>query len=257
MVQEDNALVALNHEDLTDEHSHLEVDTIDLLGLVTSLVPYGNHDQSSRLNRGSKTQKQALGLYSANYLTRLDTDVSILHYPQKPITRSFIYDTLNLYPAGQNLTVAVMTYEGYNMEDAVILNKGSLDRGVGRSTYFRPYTATELYYAGGLADEIVIPTKDTSGYRTEESYKFLEDDGIVYPEADMNEGEVIIGKTSPPKFLSEAREISIKTRKESSVVIRQEERGKIDAVFITIDGEGNRIVQARRRYAFYCLRCKA
>ena len=245
--EEDNALVALNHEDLTDEHSHLEVDTIDLLGLVTSLVPYGNHDQSSRLNRGSKTQKQALGLYSANYLTRLDTDVSILHYPQKPITRSFIYDTLNLYPAGQNLTVAVMTYEGYNMEDAVILNKGSLDRGVGRSTYFRPYTATELYYAGGLADEIVIPTKDTSGYRTEESYKFLEDDGIVYPEADMNEGEVIIGKTSPPKFLSEAREISIKTRKESSVVIRQEERGKIDAVFITIDGEGNRIVQVRTR----------
>ena len=245
--EEDNALVALNEPDLKEDHTYLEIDTIDFLGLVTSLVPYGNHDQSSRLNRGSKTQKQALGLYAANYLTRLDTDVSILHYPQKPITRSFIYDTLNLYPAGQNLTVAVMTYEGYNMEDAVILNRGSVQRGVGRSTYFRPYTATELYYAGGLADEICTPTKDTSGYRTEDSYRYLEDDGIVYPEAALKEGEVAIGKTSPPKFLSEAREISIKTRKESSVVIRQEEKGKIDAVFITIDGEGNKVVQVRTR----------
>ena len=245
--EEDNALVSLYEAELTPAHSHLEIDTIDFLGLVTSLVPYANHDQSSRLNRGSKTQKQALGLYAANYLCRLDTDVSILHYPQKPITRSFIYDTLNLYPAGQNLTVAVMTYEGYNMEDAVILNKGSIQRGLGRSSYFRPYTATELYYAGGLADEICIPTKDTTGYRTEESYRYLEDDGIVYPEADLNEGEVVIGKTSPPKFLSEAREISIKTKKESSVCIRQEEKAKIDAVFITIDGEGNRVVQIRSR----------
>jgi len=245
--EEDNALVALYEEDLTPSHTHLEIDTIDVLGLVTSLVPYGNHDQSSRLNRGSKTQKQALGLYSANYLCKLDTDVSILHYPQKPITRSFIYDILNLYPAGQNLIVAVMTYEGYNMEDAVILNRGSVQRGVGRSTYFRPYTATELYYAGGLADEVCVPSKDTSGYRTEESYRYLEDDGIAYPEADLNESEVIIGKTSPPKFLSEAREISIKTKKESSVCIRQEEKGKVDAVFITSDGEGNKVVQVRAR----------
>jgi DNA-directed RNA polymerase subunit B len=245
--EEDNALVALTQDELNEEHTHLEIDKIDFLGLVTSLVPFGNHDQSSRLNRGSKTQKQALGLYAANYLCRIDTDVSILHYPQKPIARSFIYDTLNIYPAGQNLVVAVMTYDGFNMEDALILNKGSVDRGLGRSTYFRPYTATELYYAGGLNDEITVPTKDTSGYRTEESYRYLEDDGIVFPEALLNEGEVIIGKTSPPKFLSEAREITVKTRKESSVVIRQEEKGRIGQVFVTIDGEGNKIVQVRTR----------
>lgn len=245
--EEENALVALNSQDLTPEYSHLEIDSIDLFGLVTSLVPYGNHDQSSRLNRGSKTQKQALGLYASNYLCRVDTDVSILHYPQKPIVRSFVYDTLNVYPAGQNLVVAVMTYEGYNIEDAVILNKSSVERGLGRSTYFRPYTTTELHYAGGLADEICVPEKDTVGYRTEESYRFLEDDGIIYPEAKLNEGEVVTGKVSPPKFLSEAREITIKTKKESSSVVRQEEKATIDAVFITTDSEGNKIVQVRTR----------
>ncbi len=245
--EEENALVALNSQELSQEHTHLEIDSIDLFGLVTSLVPYGNHDQSSRLNRGSKTQKQALGLYAANYLCRVDTDVSILHYPQKPIVRSFVYDTLNVYPAGQNLVVAIMTYEGYNIEDAVVLNRGSVERGLGRSTYFRPYTTSELHYAGGLADEICVPEKDTVGYRTEESYRFLEDDGIVYPEAKLTEGEVVTGKVSPPKFLSEAREITIKTKKESSSVIRQEEKATIDTVFVTADAEGNKIIQVRTR----------
>jgi len=245
--EEENAFVAMNPEDITPEHTHLEIDLIDLLGVVTSLVPYANHDQSSRLNRGSKTQKQALGLYASNYLCRLDTDVSVLEYPQKPIVRSFVYDTLNTYPAGQNLVVAIMTYEGYNMEDALILNKGSVDRGIGRSFYFRPYSTIEMNYAGGLRDEIVIPEKDTTGYKTESSYRFLENDGIIFPEAEVNEGEVLIGKTSPPKFLSEAREISIKTKKESSIVLRQEEKGIVDGVFITNDGEGNKIVQVRTR----------
>ncbi|MBD3247062.1 DNA-directed RNA polymerase subunit B [Candidatus Pacearchaeota archaeon] len=245
--EEENALVALYEEELNEKHTHLEIDSMDLFGVVTSLVPYGNHDQSSRLNRGSKTQKQALGLYAANYLSRLDTDVSVLQYPQKPIVRSFVYDTLETYPAGQNLTVAIMTYEGYNMEDALVFNKGSIQRGVGRSFYFRPYNAIEINYAGGLQDEIGIPEKDTSGYRTEETYRHLEKDGIIYPEADVDEGEVLIGKMSPPKFLSEAREISVKTKKESSITLRQEEQGVVDAVFITEDEEGNKVVQVKTR----------
>ena len=140
-----------------------------------------------------------------------------------------------------------MTYEGYNMKDALVFNKGSLDRGVGRSFYFRPHSAVEMNYAGGLKDEITIPEKGTSGYKTEESYRFLEDDGIVYPEAEINENEVLIGKLSPPKFLSEAREISVKTKKESSVTMRQEEKGIVESVFITKDDEGNKIVQVRTR----------
>ncbi|MEK6897539.1 MAG: DNA-directed RNA polymerase subunit B'', partial [Nanoarchaeota archaeon] len=245
--EEEEALVALYESELTQEHTHLEIDPTDVFGVVTSLVPYSNHDQSSRLNRGSKTQKQALGLYAANYLARLDTDVSVLQYPQKPIVRSFIYDTLQAYPAGQNLVVAIMTHEGYNMEDALVFNKGSLERGVGRSFYFRPYSAIEMNYAGGLKDEITIPDKDASGYKTEASYRHLESDGIVYPEAEIGEGEVMIGKVSPPKFLSEAREISIRTKKESSVSMKQEEKGIVEGVLVTEDDDGNKIVQVKTR----------
>ena len=124
------------------------------------------------------------------------------------------------------------------MEDSIIVNKGSIQRGFARSTFFRPYVTEEIRYSGGLIDEIGIPEKDVSGYRTEENYRFLEDDGVVYLEAELDEGDVVIGKVSPPKFLSEAREISIQTKKESSSAVKQEERGTIDAVFVTQDKEG-------------------
>jgi len=245
--EEENSFVALRREDLNSDHTHLEVHPIDMFGIITSLVPYANHDQGARLLRGSKTLTQGLGIYAANYLVRLDTNVSILHYPQRPLVKSFVYDILNVYPSGQNVIVAVMPYEGYNMEDSLILSKFSVDMGMGRSTYFRPYSSTELQYPGGLSDEITIPEKDVSGYRTEEKYKYLEDDGITYPESDLSSGDVIIGKTTPPKFLSEARDMSIQSKKEASSSIRQEERGTVDAVFITVDVEGNKVVQVRTR----------
>ncbi|MBU0760359.1 MAG: DNA-directed RNA polymerase subunit B'' [Nanoarchaeota archaeon] len=245
--EEENAYVALNPEEIEAEHTHLEVHPVDVLGLITSLVSFANHNPGSKLLRGSKTLTQGLGIYAANYLVRIDTNVSILHYPQKPLVRSFIYDTLDIYPSGQNIVVAIMPFEGYNIEDAIVLNRASVDRGMGRSTYFRPYSATELQYAGGLADEIIIPDKDVSSYRTEKVYQFLEDDGIAYPEADMNSGDVVIGKVTPPKFLSEARDLSIQAKKEASFVIKQGERGTIDAAFISVNSEGNKIVDVRTR----------
>ncbi len=246
--EEDDCYVCLNEEDLTEEHTHLEIDKIDIFGISVSLIPFGNHDPPARMVKGgSRAYRQGLGIYAGNFPIRIDTDVSILHYAQKPLVRSFTYDTLNVHPVGQNVVLAVMPYEGYNIEDAIILNSGSVDRGFGRSSKLKPYSSVELNYAGGLMDEICIPDKDVSGYRMEESYNSLEDDGIVYPEAEMHEGEVVIGKVSPPKFLSEARDISIRTKKENSTAIRQEETGIVDAVFITHDKEGNRIAQIRTR----------
>ena len=246
--EEDDCYVCLDEEKLTEEHTHLEIDDIDVFGVSVSLIPFGNHNPPARIVKGgSRAYRQGLGLYAGNFPVRIDTDVSLLHYPQKPLVRSFTYDTLNVHPVGQNVVLAVMPYEGYNMEDAIVLNGGSVDRGFGRSSRFRPYVSVELNYAGGLHDEVCIPDKDVPGYRVEENYRFLEDDGIVFPEAEMKEGEVVIGKISPPKFLSEAREISIQTKKENSLAIKQEETGVVDAVFMTHDKEGNRIIQVRTR----------
>ena len=159
--EEENCLVEFFEEKLTDQHTHLEISPLSMLGLATSLVPYGNFNQSTRLNAGSKNQKQAIGFYASNFAVRLDMDVNILHYPQRPIVQSDMHDVWDYdkHPAGQNVVVAIMSYKGYNMEDAIIINRASLDRGFGRSTYFRPSIAEELRYAGGLVDEVSIPER--------------------------------------------------------------------------------------------------
>ncbi|MCK5282939.1 MAG: DNA-directed RNA polymerase subunit B [Nanoarchaeota archaeon] len=249
--EEENCLVAFSEKELTQEHTHMEISPIAMLGLAASLVPYGNFNQSTRLNAGSKNQKQAIGFYASNFPVRLDMDVNLLHYPQMPLVQSIMHNVWDYdkHPAGQNIIVAIMSYKGYNMEDAIIINRGSIDRGFGRSTYFRPSVAEELRYPGGLVDEVSIPDKDVKGYKSEKDYRFLEDDGIIFPEAAVNEGDVIIGKTSPPRFLSSLDEYSIasSTRRESSVSLRHGEKGVIDFVLVTENGEGNRLIQVRVR----------
>jgi len=249
--EEENTLVAMDEEELTKEHTHLEISPVTVLGVVTSLVPYSNYGSSSRLIRGSKIQKQALGLYATNFLLRMDTDASILHYPQKPIVKSFMHDAFGYeeHPSGQNLTIAVMSYEGYNMQDSVILNKGSVQRGLARSTFFKPFSLSEVRYSGGLMDEISIPDPEVKGYKSEKDYRNLEDDGIIFPEAKIGTDDVLIGRTSPPRFLSGADEfnVAVTTRRESSVAVGEGNKGLVDSIFLTENDEGNRLVQVRLR----------
>ena len=249
--EEENSLVAYSEDGLTNKHTHLEITQGALCGITTSLVPYANFAPSSRIIIGSKNQKQALGFYAANYSLRMDMDANILHYPHFPIVKTKIHDVIDYseHPSGQNMIVAVMCYDGYNMEDGVILNKGSVERGLARSTYFRPVGAEELRYSGGLVDEISVPDKDVKGYRSEHDYRFLEEDGIIFPESKVVEGDVVIGRTSPPRFLSSLDEYNLAAaiRRESSVSLKHGEKGVADFVVITENEEGNKLVQVRLR----------
>lgn len=249
--EEENALVAFSDEEITDEHTHLEISALDLVGLTTSLVPFGNYNQGVRLNQGAKNQKQAVGFYAANYAVRMDMDVNLLHYPQVPLVKSIMHDVSEYekHPSGQNVIVAVMSYKGYNMEDAIVINKGSIDRGLGRSTYFRPVIAEELRYSGGLIDQVTVPDKEVVGYKSEHDYRFLEPDGIISPEAKVGEGDVIIGKVSPPRFLASMDEYSLanNAKRESSMTLKHGERGIVDFVTLTENEEGNKLIQVRLR----------
>ncbi len=250
--EEEDAYVALDAEHVTPKHTHIEINPVAILGLTSSFVPYANFGQSSRLNRGSKTQKQALGFYASNFHLRVDTDVSLLHYPQVPLVRSMTYDIANhqAHPSGQNIVIALMSYEGYNMQDSIVLNNGSVQRGLARSTYFRPYVVEELRYSGGLVDEIGVPDKEVKGYRSEKDYRLLEDDGIVPVEIPLKGDDVLVGKTSPPRFLGEIDEFSIvaSKRRESSVTANRGEDGVVDMILLTDNEEGNRLLQIRARH---------
>jgi DNA-directed RNA polymerase subunit B' len=222
-----------------------------MFGLTTALVPFANYSAAAKVNTGSKNQKQALGLYTATIMQRMDMDTSMLQTPQSPIVKTIMHDIMGYenHPSGQNIVIAVMSYRGYNMEDAIILNKGSVDRGFARSTYFRLASSEELRYSGGLYDQVEMPDKEVNGYRSERDYKYLEDDGVIYPEAFVKEGDVVIGKTSPPRFLNAMEQYSLgqEGRRESSFSMKHGEEGVIDQVIITENPEGNKLVQVKIR----------
>ncbi|HLC32466.1 MAG TPA: DNA-directed RNA polymerase subunit B [Candidatus Nanoarchaeia archaeon] len=249
--EEENVLVAFSEKEITPEHTHLEISPLAMLGVIAGLIPYGDYIQSARLIIGTRNLKQSVGLYATNFPLRMDMDVNLLHYPQMPLVQTMMHglSEYSAHPSGQNIVVAIMSFKGYNIEDAVILNKGSIERGFGRSSYFRPAVSEELRYSGGLMDTIVVPDKDVKGYKSERDYRFLEDDGIVYPEAKVKEEDVIIGKVSPPRFLSNLEEYSLASniRRESSISLRHGEEGVVDFVTLTENEEGNKLVQVRLR----------
>ena len=253
--EEENCLIALNEDDLvrnkkTHKYSHMEVDPMTILGVATSNVPFPEHNSSPRCTMGAGMSKQSLGLGQANYRIRPDTRGHLLHYAQRPMlqTEAMKYNTLITRPAGQNMVVAVMSYHGYNMEDALIFNQGSIDRGIGRSTFVRTYMSEERRYPGGQEDRFVIPGPDVRGARSEEAYFYLEEDGLIYPEIDLTGKEVLIGKTSPPRFLSEPTDfLSPQKVRESSLTVRHGEKGTVDSVMLSETENGSRIARIRVR----------
>jgi DNA-directed RNA polymerase subunit B len=249
-LEEEGALIAIDDSNIVEKHTHMEVNPLAIFGISTSMAPYANFNQSSKLYRGQKGQKQAMGVYALNYLNRIDTAVNLLHYPQKPLVRSITHEVFgNELSAGQNVVIAVIDYEGYNMSDALVVNKASLERGFGRSTYYRPYITEKLRYPGGQVDEVCIPTKDAQGYTLEKDYRFIDQDGITYPEVEVRGGDVLIGKTSPPRFLGKLEAFSsvANVRKNTSVRVRYGEGGMVTKVVVTESEDGSQLIKAELR----------
>ena len=249
--EEENVLVALSPEETTSKNTHVETAPYTILGLCASLIPYAEHNQSPRNSYEAAMAKQALGIYTTNFLYRADARSHLLHYPQMPIVKTKPMEIVgyNLRPSGQNCVVAVMSFEGYNMEDALIFNKASVERGLHRSTFYRIYSAECRQYLGGLRDRFAAPEPGIRGYRGEQYYRFLGADGIISLESEVEGGDVLIGRTSPPRFLEEYKEFEVKgpTMRDTSVDVRHAEAGIVNDVFVTQSDEGSKLVKVRMR----------
>ena len=247
--EEENSYIAMSLAEINEDHTHLEIDPATMLGICAGIIPFSDHNSSPRNTMEAGMTKQALGLYVSNYALRTDTRAHLLHHPQTPIVKTRIIDSTNydLRPSGQNFVVALMSYEGYNMEDAMVINKGSLERGLARSSFFRAYDTSEKRYAGGQVDRFEVPDKNIKGYRSEEAYRNLDEDGVVNPESYVESGDVLIGKTSPPRFLEEDFGTVADRRRETSVTVRHGEKGIVDAVLLSETVEGSRLAKIRVR----------
>lgn len=249
--EEESALVAEKEEKLTKEHTHLEIDSVGILSVMSSMIPFLNHNLSGKALHGAKMFKQATGIGQLNYSLRTDTESYLLHYPQKNLVRTKTMDLirLNKRPQSQNFVVALLPYYGANTLDAIVLNKGAIQRSLGRMAYFRTYEAMQSRYPGGQKDKFEVPDEETIGFLGKEYYKALGEDGLPNLEARVEERDVVIGRTSPPRFLEEVSEFGVvkERRRESSVTARKGKGGYVDKVIISENTDGDKLVKVKLR----------
>ena len=251
--EEENAFIAMEKKDLIPENTHLEIHPAGMLGIASSLIPYPEHNQSPRNTYESAMAKQSLGFSSPTFPFNTHVRQHLLVYPQPPLVTTKALEMLGVgeRASGQNCVVAVLSHEGYNIEDAVVFNKSSIDRGLARSFFYRIYDAEARQYLGGMNDVFDIPASESSirGYRGEKYYRLLEEDGVSSTESVVTGGDVIIGRTSPPRFIEEYKgfETSGPYRRDTSVTVRQSETGVVDSVFFTESIAGGKLYKVRVR----------
>ena len=250
--EEENCYVTLNEKD-TKNHTHLEVFPPSILGAGASIIPYPEHNQSPRNTYESAMAKQSLGFSTPMMNTSTYVRQHLMLYPQTPMVNTKAMKLLGLEdrPAGQNCIVAVLPFDGYNIEDAIVLSQPSVDRGLGRTFFFRVYDAEAKQYPGGMRDSFEIPNAEDNirGYKGEKAYRLLEEDGVVASEAPVKGGDILIGKTSPPRFMEEYREFESTGpyRRDTSIGVRPSETGVIDTVVMTQSNEGGKMYKIRAR----------
>ena len=194
--EENNSYIAINENEINEHTTHLEIDPLSILGVVAGLIPYPHHNQSPRNTYQCAMGKQAIGTIGYNQFKRIDTLLHLLYYPQVPMVKTKTIDMINFdkLPAGQNCMLAVMSYSGYDIEDASILNKASIDRGYGRCFVYRKQECVIKKYKNGLSDRIVCPTNEEFQHN---AYKALDFDGVCSPGQILNDGMVFLNKQVP------------------------------------------------------------
>jgi len=197
--EENDSEISLYEAECTKDTTHLEIETFTLLGVCAGLVPFPHHNQSPRNTYQCAMGKQAMGTIGYNQRNRIDTLMYLLAYPQTPMVKSRTIEIINFekLPAGQNATVAVMSYSGYDIEDALILNKSSLDRGFGRCLVYRKQSCNLRRYANQTFDRVMGPGRDSLTGDIAWRHKTLDQDGICMPGERVKDKQILVNKSMP------------------------------------------------------------
>ena len=229
------------------QYTHCEIHPSTIFGVLASCIPYPDHNQAPRNTYQCAMAKQAMGIYATNYDQRMDKTAYVLNYPTRPLvdTRLMNFIHLNRIPSGTQIHVAIMTHTGYNQEDSVLINKGSLDRGLFLATIYHTEKDEDKNI---IRDEIIRCNPDktkTKGIKFG-NYSKLDVNGFI-PENELVENrDVIIAKIIPIK---ENRNDPTKVIKyeDQSKTFRTTEETYIDKNYTGRNGDGYNFAKVRVR----------
>ena len=183
--------------------THFEIHPSLILSFMANQTIFPENNPYPRNAFSCGQAKQGVSLYHSNYPIRLDKTAYVLNYGQIPLTKSryLNYLTNEEHPYGENAIVAIMCYSGFNVEDAVIINEASLQRGLFRTTYFNTYEAHEETekIAGFQIQNKFMSHKENNiiGLKPGYNYDLLdEQSGLIKEEVEVNEKTVLIGKAA-------------------------------------------------------------
>ena len=228
--------------------THCEIHPSTIFGVLASCIPFPEHNQSPRNCYQCAQGKQAMGVYVTNYENRMDKTAYVLNYPSRPLvdTRVMNLIQLNKIPSGTNVVVAIMTHTGYNQEDSLLFNKGSIDRGLFVTTIYHTEKDEDKQKING--DEEIRckpdPTK-TKGMKFA-NYNKVNSKGVIPENTLVENRDIIIAKVTPIK---ENRNDHTKVIKyeDQSRIHRTAEETYIDKNYIDRNGEGYNFAKVRLR----------
>jgi DNA-directed RNA polymerase III subunit RPC2 len=193
--EENDSYIAMDVASIEPDTTHLEIEPFTLLGAVAGLIPYPHHNQSPRNTYQCAMGKQAIGAIAYNQQQRLDSLLYLMVYPQKPLVKTRAIELIQYekLPAGQNAIVAVMSYSGYDIEDAIVINKASCDRGFGRCQVYKKLSVPLRRYLNGSVETINGALLD----KANKKHNRLGVDGIVENGIKLEKDDVYILKCTP------------------------------------------------------------
>jgi DNA-directed RNA polymerase II subunit RPB2 len=228
--------------------SHCEIHPSTIFGILGSCIPFPEHNQSPRNTYQCAQAKQAMGMYVTNFQNRMDKTAYVLNYPNRPLvdTRVMNMIQLNKIPSGTNLIVAIMTHTGYNQEDSILINKGSIDRGMSLITLYHTEKDEDKQKINGDEEIRCRPdTNKTKGMKLG-NYSKVNSKGVIPENVLVENRDIIIAKVMPIK----------ENRNDHTKVIKYEDQSKIyktveetyvDKNYIDRNGDGYSFAKVRLR----------
>lgn len=228
--------------------THCEIHPSTIFGILASCIPFPENNQSPRNCYQCAQAKQAMGVYVTNYHNRMDKTAYVLNYPMRPLvdTRIMNMIQLNNIPSGTNIIVAIMTHTGYNQEDSLLINKGSIDRGMALTTIYHTEKDEDKQKING--DEEIRckpdPTK-TKGMKFG-NYNKVDSRGVIPENSIVNNRDIIIAKVTPIKE-NKNDHTKIVKYEDQSKIYRTAEETYIDKNYIDRNGDGYTFAKVRLR----------